>query len=369
MTIDELLEQDGIELRHEGSTNGGELSGPCPFCGEGEDRLRVWPNHPRGVGGRFWCRRCRLSGDAVSYLQRQRGMDYRAACDYLETTPASVQKCRRQARRQRGSRGRPRTAWQEGASELLANAVDQLWQTTAGAVVLGWLARERGLRESTVRSARLGYLHRDLYRDRDAWGLPRKLDRRTGERKKLWIPPGLVIPLHVDDALVRVRIRLTRRARRPRWLPRGQVLPKYRTLDGSQADVPLLLGVEPGRPTVIVESDLDALLLHQEAGDLVGVVALGSAAYRPPEVEQLYRRRDPILVSLDGDGPGDEAARRNWVGCYGNGILWSLPAGYGKDPTEAWVAGLDLRSWAEEGVATARQKLGRRQHVRAPAPF
>ncbi len=36
-------------------TRGGELAGPCPFCGGGTDRFRV---HPNWKGGEFWCRSC-----------------------------------------------------------------------------------------------------------------------------------------------------------------------------------------------------------------------------------------------------------------------------------------------------------------------
>jgi len=40
---------------------GGECAGPCLACG-GTDRLRVWPGPP----GRYWCRRCGLTGDVIT---------------------------------------------------------------------------------------------------------------------------------------------------------------------------------------------------------------------------------------------------------------------------------------------------------------
>lgn len=52
-------------LKRKANTNGGEYCGPCPFCG-GRDRFQVWPKHPDGKG-RFYCRGCERTGDAVDY--------------------------------------------------------------------------------------------------------------------------------------------------------------------------------------------------------------------------------------------------------------------------------------------------------------
>jgi hypothetical protein len=43
---------------------GTEWAGPCPSCG-GTDRFRVWPGPP----GRFWCRQCTWSGDAITLVR------------------------------------------------------------------------------------------------------------------------------------------------------------------------------------------------------------------------------------------------------------------------------------------------------------
>lgn len=41
-----------------------EHAGPCPCC-EGHDRFRVWAGRTAGWP-RYWCRRCGVSGDAIS---------------------------------------------------------------------------------------------------------------------------------------------------------------------------------------------------------------------------------------------------------------------------------------------------------------
>ena len=69
-------------LEREGSTNGGEHAGPCPRCG-GEDRFRVWPNHPDYDSGFFWCRKCEWSGDGIDFLRQERGHSFQEACEAL----------------------------------------------------------------------------------------------------------------------------------------------------------------------------------------------------------------------------------------------------------------------------------------------
>lgn len=52
-----------VELRKTSMSNGGQLSGPCPVCMDGTDRLSVYPNDSRGP--RAICRVCNLGGDSV----------------------------------------------------------------------------------------------------------------------------------------------------------------------------------------------------------------------------------------------------------------------------------------------------------------
>ena len=81
MTILELLQSDGLTLKRSASTNGGEYTGPCPVCG-GNDRFRCWPFEGES-GGRYWCRKCNLHGDAIQYLREFRKVSFRFACQTL----------------------------------------------------------------------------------------------------------------------------------------------------------------------------------------------------------------------------------------------------------------------------------------------
>lgn len=69
----DLMQQDQ-HFRRVSTTNGGEWAGPCVLCGEGKDRMRVWPS--QGETGRFWCRRCQRTGDAITYLREWRGLSF-----------------------------------------------------------------------------------------------------------------------------------------------------------------------------------------------------------------------------------------------------------------------------------------------------
>lgn len=69
-------------LKQVARTKGGEFAGPCPFCGEGDDRFRVWPTPPDGKP-HYWCRQCRRRGDAIQYLMDRDGRSFQSACTLL----------------------------------------------------------------------------------------------------------------------------------------------------------------------------------------------------------------------------------------------------------------------------------------------
>lgn len=102
-----LIERD-VPLKLAASTNGGEYAGPCPFCQEGEDRFRVWPQHPdHGGKGRFWCRVCDLSGDAGDFLKYRDGLESdRAALEVLGALEGANNAAPSKPRRGNGHRSR-----------------------------------------------------------------------------------------------------------------------------------------------------------------------------------------------------------------------------------------------------------------------
>lgn len=122
--------------------------------------------------------------------------------------------------------------------------------------------------------------------------------------------------------------------------------PRYYRLPGSSSRC-LVTG--QGRAAMVVESELDALLVGQVAGDLVTAVALGSAQARPDaETHALLGQVPVVFLSLDADPAGAKAAWGWWRETYRQVKRWPVPEG--KDPTEAHQAGVDLRLWVEAGA-------------------
>jgi DNA primase len=100
---------------------------------------------------------------------------------------------------------------------------------------------------------------------------------------------------------------------------------------------------------VVVESDLDAILVSQEAGDLVTVIALGSVSLRPDlETHGYLQTAEIILLSLDYDEAGIKQIPW-WLRHYGAKVK-QWPVSAGKNPGEAHQAGVDIRTWVIRGL-------------------
>lgn len=233
--------------------------------------------------------------------------------------------------------------WQKKADALAVVAEGQLW-SAGGAHVRAYLAT-RGLTEETMRRYHLGWIREKLFCDRSDWGLPDVL-REDGISRKLMIMPGVIIPCrNCEGGVVRLRVRYwtAEHGGAPPEEPGPvKVLSKYRIVSGSEMRS-LVAG--DGPTAIVVEGDLDALLLAQDAGDLVTAVALGSVNVRPdPTTAELLRAAPLVLVSLDTDPAGGKEAWTKWFGLE-NVEVWPIPAKYGKDPGEARGNGLCLRTW------------------------
>jgi len=338
MDLLDLIRADGIVLKKVATTHGGEWAGACPLCREGTDRLRVWP---ADKGGRWWCRICGKSGDAIQYLKETRGLSYPEACHALGIEAG---KRIRSSSAHRDERPEfvpqeihpPPLLWQQRAGEFLAGAV-RILQGDPGSDARIFLHRRCGLTDETIALAGLGWNPIDDYQDRDRWGLPPE-KRDDGRLKRLWLPGGLVIPCLQNDHILRLRIRRADPGDGPRYI----------LVSGSVVR-PMVWGLD--RNTIaVLESELDGILVNQEAGDLVGVIALGSVSMRPdPEAHEALKRTERVLICLDSDGPGAKASRRFWPETYGTKVRrWPVPIG--KDPSDALRKGLDIRVWIIAGL-------------------
>lgn len=335
-----ILEHPSLagSLKHTSGASGGEWAGPCPWCG-GEDRFRVWPDHPSGaVAGRWMCRGCQRQGDGIQFLRELEGLSYVEACKRLGTTPKST--------------GTPHTrkpaAWEPKPSILPGDA----WTSAAGrfvercaaALAVGGPGLEyaagRGLTAKTCASLKLAWNDRDRYEDRAAWGLTEEINEKTGRPRRVWLPSGLVIPSRKDGEVVAVKIR------RSGWTPEDS-LPKYCAVTGS-AKSPMVLGLGQGKPVVVVESELDAILVAQEARDVVAAIAMRTAKAKPDaEAHTLLLATPLILVATDADDAG-ATAWPWWREHYPKARRWPVPAG--KDVGDCAATPGLIRAWILAGL-------------------
>lgn len=321
----ELVKEDGITLK---KVTPDEYAGPCPSCG-GRDRFRVWPGK-----GRYWCRGCGRQGDEIAYLRDFRGMTYQAALKRVkcEGKPGkgieNLEPSNELSNTPNGSSpSLPCDLWQSKAREYLSKAQAYLFKPGAE-MALTWL-HDRGLTDEAIKAAGLGACRVEQHDRLEAWGL-------AGSGKKVRLPAGVFIPSLFAGKVVRLRVRR---------LDPGE--PRYVMVAGSYTG-PMILN--PNRAAaVIVESELDALLINQEAGDLVSSIALGSVSIRPDAAtHEALEKAEMILLALDADEAGAIQSRDYWLPKYPKAKRW--PVIHGKDPAEAWKNGLSIRNWIIAGL-------------------
>jgi len=354
MKIMDAAARANVTLKKVSTTKGGEYAGPCPKCG-GQDRLRVWPED-KGGDGSYWCRQCGCGGDLVQFFVDFCGMEYPAAFrEAGREAPAGYKPERYRpvagVSSLVGNRSAfvpkhhddPVETWQIRAARLVEESHAAL---LANDKVLGWLAG-RGLDLDAVKRFRLGWFAGEngkdcMFRPRAAWGLP-EINKDNGRPKMLWIPRGVVIPWMVDGKVKRIKIR------RPGADLKPPVDKKYYFLSGSSPEPALLY---PDRKAfVVVESELDGLLVVHLASAVAGCLVLGSAGNKPgSEAYYNMKKSIRILDALDYDHAGASAGKW-WREEFDQVKRWPVPVG--KDPGEAFEAGVDILSWIVEGLPPA----------------
>jgi hypothetical protein len=334
----DLFKNHGIEPRKVAGTHGGEYACACPACG-GEDRFRIWPVQNSGAGS-YWCRQCGAAGDPVKFLMDFNNLSFKEACERLNK-PYSTRRnlVPKLSPKRTVSTWRPSVPdsplvekWLEKAKKFSGWANENLMNTQDQ---LQYLA-DRGIRKETAMKFRIGWNPgkngKGLFRSREAWGLPDEF-KAGGKKKKLWLPRGLVIPQNEDNQVLRLRIRR----------PEGE--PRYYIIPGSSMGAFILGNVR--RVTVVVESELDAILLYQEAGNICTIIALGSSSAKPDAfTTKQLRNAILILLALDYDQAG-AGGRSWWHRHFPQTKRWPVPVG--KDPGEAFQHGVDLKEWILSG--------------------
>lgn len=357
--------------------------GPCPRCGD-DKRLIVWIHKDI-----FKCQICDFKGDAVTFLRETAGIGCGEAhlelgkectstdCGGYGKCAATRSGCNRQVKSDKQRKLEtpaeknsataawqpteatpPQELWQQRALKLVEEAHETLLKTPEQ---LDFLAA-RGIPLGAVEKNRLGWLEKDYYRAREVWGLPTEIGD-NGKKRQFWLPPGIVIPCFQGETIHRIRIRVPdwkldeiRRSYEKQGIDKKA--PRYYWVLGSGDDTWVINPT--ARAFVVIESDLDGLMVDWHAGDLVGTIPLGTCSVRPKEAAaKLLRSAVCILNALDfeprinktsgkNENPGGENWLRWWRPQYSQAKRHPVPAG--KDPGEAFQAGVDIRAWIVSGL-------------------
>lgn len=325
---------------------GGEYAGACPFCG-GHDRFRVRPYAAKA--GRWNCRHCTGAGDdeeswpdAVEYAARRHEVSYLDACRYLMgplSMPARPPARAAATDEIAGLPLPPSSAWQKVAAEAAARSHERLgfgaaWleqhQLMGAAPGNPALAdapeaahaflylRQLGLRPTTIWQAGLGF--------NPAW---EELDGGH------WLAAGITIPTHAGGELWGLRVRVN-----PRYPGDTR---RYQQLPGPRTRIVYNLEALHGQVYgILVEDELDALLLHQEAGGFAGVGAYPN----PPALPRRWWRALGHLRHLFIYAPDKKMPRERWISALRGG-----PAN-AAGPAAYRAQGGNLHGWVRAALAT-----------------
>lgn len=312
-SILDLIEMDlGPAKRHKGRW----YFWSCPFHEDRHPSLGVTADNDR-----WFCFSCCKGGGPADWYELYRHTDAPVSETWqpvpARAAPSAVE-----------TNQPPNELWQIRALTLIADCQEKLW--TMKGKPGRWHMYGRGLKGLVMEPFQLGYNPYDRYEKLEDWGL----QPRSPDEQYVYIPTGICIPWTVGDQVWKINFR------------RLGKMPKYLQVKGSR---PGLFGAETLKDhdiALLVEGEFDALLLEQEAGDLIGVATLGSASNRTLDGRWLsYLMRCQKIVLVGDNDPAGLA----WVksmGSLSRRLCWTkVPAG--KDITEFWQKGGNLKAWAE----------------------
>ncbi len=346
MNIKDLIIEAGYQPQGKAGTHSKEFYSPCPFCKDGENRFLIWPDQQNRdgeyKGGRFWCRVCDKSGDAITFLRLFYGMSYRHACTQLQiepkqqNTPSSYFTVS-----QPKIVSNPPETWMAKAREFVERVHQQLLDHPKGKNMI----LSRGFSEDSISRFKFGYNPEILLKERPTWGLPSEI-RPNGTERRIWLPMGIVIPTYFENQVIRIKIR------RSDW-KEGDKIGKYIEVPGSK-QTPSIFGNTSLSCAIVLESEIDALLIQQEASDLTYCIAL-SGATKPldAETESVLKKTPRILFVPDFDLSG-AAAWAKWKKKFHNILCILTPSE--KSVGDYFQKGGDLRKWLQEAIQSVNNK-------------
>lgn len=230
--------------------------------------------------------KCGHGGDAISWLIEWHNLSFQEACERLSSgdLPKLQQPIHTSKNRVPVLSEPPDAEWRSRAEDIVKQAEVNLWGEQ-GTRALHYLKEQRGLTETTILEARLGYIPGD-YRDwKTLYGLP--------------VPSGITIPWYADNFIWGIKVR------------RATGQQRYQQVSGGNVKGCLYLAdtIQPGLPLMITEGEFDALIVRQVARDLVSVASIGSATNKHinPRWFSKFVSAPSILLRMDEDEAGHKA--------------------------------------------------------------
>jgi DNA primase len=286
----------------------------CPFHNEQKGfSLAVWVDGYRCFG------KCDIAGDAFDWLMSYRHLSFTESVSFLDSGQVPILK--NPAPSQPGTCEPPNYEWQASARKVVEMAENMLW-SSEGEPALTYLLK-RGLTTTTIQKARLGYIPRDYWSWREIEGLK--------------VPCGITIPWFAHNALWAVKVRRASGEQRYVQIAGGSTHGLY------NAD-----SLHNHKVAIFCEGEFDALILQQEAGELVTSVTLGSATNRLSLrwLSELVSHQC-IFVAYDSDVAGKRGTERLLTT---SPRFQQLPLPDGKDINDFYLQGGDVYLWIEQGL-------------------
>lgn len=267
-------------------------------------------------GKRYFCFGCRKSGNVNTWLKEYRKMNVQGnSTNQLVHKPTST------------DIQPPNEQWQSRARLYIDHWEKMLWSERGRDI--RWYLNRRGLNDEILHNFHIGYNPAHFSEWMQPWGL---IPKSASDR--VFLSAGVIIPWNIDGTIWKVNIR------------RFEQDPKYLQIRGSQ---PGLFGAEnmAGKTSVfLVEGEFDAMLLHQEAGDMMDVGTFGSASIREIDFRWISRLLSSQRIFIVGDS--DKAGREFMSALSGFSHRFRcVQVPRGKDVTEFWQNGGDLKSWVQ----------------------
>ena len=297
MQLLKLVKADGIKpIKNQSSKE--EYLSYCPGCC-GHNTFIIWKNN-----NRYFCSNCWRRGDTVQYLRDFHALSYRKACLKVGRNSSDAPHT---------SLWRPLPAMMEQE-----NIVTKNWQPAALEFVLHChkklMASHSVLSELFERGFTLGTIEKNFlgWNDKECWL----------NKKGLLIPCGVVVPTFVKEQLCKVRVL--------------DAKSKYVAVAGNDEALSVY-GEGAGKPVVVVEAELEAMLVQQFAGDICCVIALGGAK----RLGDVVLQTPLVLFAVD-----DVGMYQQWQIKHPGMLFWPSPGGLNADVT--------LRKWVLEGLHARR---------------